>query len=275
MRTLHQPEDEELLADDSSALLTSLKTVLRQKSRTIKLQWAAIGLLLLTIPLVSVLSRSEQRCSELLFAPSPALESVLDHGYHEDVINGSTHYHSRWQGHPNEDLDAAWHDIVNEGLMKISFEQAESLGKSLDQAVQVPPDLLPKYGEGIVVSSDMAHELHCLNMIRMYTHQDYYRSQPQVPLLFRQNNENVLRKHIDHCIDVLRQNLMCTVDTSLITHRWIDGRPLMQPDFNVKKKCRSFDAMMNWIETHEIKELNRRPGYGVPRDQPLTSGHEM
>lgn len=46
--------------------------------------------------------------------------------------------------------------------MKISFDEAESLGKSLDQVVQVPPDLLPKYGEGIVVSSDMAHELHCL-----------------------------------------------------------------------------------------------------------------
>lgn len=59
---------------------------------------------------------------------------------------------------------------------------------------------------------------------------------------------------------------MCTADASLITHRWVDGRPLMQPDFNINKKCRSFEAMQDWIETYEIKELNRRPGYGVPKD---------
>lgn len=49
-----------------------------------------------------------------------------------------------------------------EGLIKVSFEDAKSLGKSLDEVVHVPPDLVPKYGEGIVVSSDLGHELHCL-----------------------------------------------------------------------------------------------------------------
>lgn len=69
MRTSHEAEDAEPLIEGSSTILTALNTSLHKKSRTIKLQWAAITFLLLTLFLVVLLPRSSgQNCSKLYFA---------------------------------------------------------------------------------------------------------------------------------------------------------------------------------------------------------------
>lgn len=59
-------------------------------------------------------------------------------------------------------LDYTYLITFTEGLIGVPSRNAKLLGKSLDEVVHIPSDLVPKYGEGIVVSLDIGHELHCL-----------------------------------------------------------------------------------------------------------------
>lgn len=52
----------------------------------------------------------------------------------------------------------------------------------------------------------------------------------------------------DHCIDLLRQAIMCTGDMGLMTYNWVLDAPAMFPDFDTKHRCRNFDKLLKWGE---------------------------
>lgn len=54
--------------------------------------------------------------------------------------------------------------------------------------------------------------------------------------------------HKDHCVDILRQVLMCAGDIGGITYYWKDGRKDPMPDFSTWKTCRNFDDIQSWVE---------------------------
>ena len=67
----------------------------------------------------------------------------------------------------------------------------------------------------------------------------------------------------DHCIDTIRQVLMCHPDDGLFLSYWIEGRVGPMADFNTMHKCKNFDAMMNWSSENAIEEeLSEYPEEG-------------
>ncbi|KAF2099767.1 hypothetical protein NA57DRAFT_75271 [Rhizodiscina lignyota] len=48
-----------------------------------------------------------------------------------------------------------------------------------------------------------------------------------------------LQDHADHCVDILRQVLMCNSDTGLIMYHWFKGRPAPMPDFSTVYSTRA------------------------------------
>ncbi|KKZ61176.1 hypothetical protein EMCG_04225 [[Emmonsia] crescens] len=56
--------------------------------------------------------------------------------------------------------------------------------------------------------------------------------------------------HVDHCIDMVRQALMCHADTTLIT--WNGTFVDAEPDFYAKHQCRNFDLIHKWSKKHEV-----------------------
>ena len=55
-----------------------------------------------------------------------------------------------------------------------------------------------------------------------------------------------------HCLDILRQQLMCTVDIGLLGQVWWNREmPLAYPDFNTKHTCRNFEEVRKWAEAHQ------------------------
>jgi hypothetical protein len=59
----------------------------------------------------------------------------------------------------------------------------------------------------------------------------------------------------DHCIDIIRQALMCNADVGIFTYVWVDGYPKPFPDFNVQHKCRSFDVVLDWAKTNQVSDV--------------------
>ena len=60
-------------------------------------------------------------------------------------------------------------------------------------------------------------------------------------------SENLIREHLDHCVDVLRQDMMCHIDVSPYFIVYDEKAPLGSTfDFSPHQKCRNFDRVRQW-----------------------------
>ncbi|KAI9640724.1 hypothetical protein NHQ30_011033 [Ciborinia camelliae] len=56
-----------------------------------------------------------------------------------------------------------------------------------------------------------------------------------------------------HCLDIIRQQLMCQVDTGVLGQVWWDkSKPQAFVDFNTEHKCKNFDAIRQWAEERQL-----------------------
>lgn len=53
-------------------------------------------------------------------------------------------------------------------------------------------------------------------------------------------------EHIDHCIDALRQHLMCNVDVSPINWRWVEKDHKAYEIAQIAHSCKNWDAIRDW-----------------------------
>lgn len=53
---------------------------------------------------------------------------------------------------------------------------------------------------------------------------------------------------VDHCIEMLRQVIMCNSDMHVVTHDWVDHTTGAWPDFSVNHQCRDYEKLMSWID---------------------------
>ncbi|KXS96993.1 hypothetical protein AC578_1888 [Pseudocercospora eumusae] len=95
--------------------------------------------------------------------------------------------------------------------------------------------------------------LHCINFLRqgLYYNYDFYRSNPSY--FFSEGSEREIRDHLAHCVDALRQLVMCWSDTDVL--------PLLRPtlptdkpritDFSRVKRCRNFESLRIWSEKRQ------------------------
>lgn len=58
----------------------------------------------------------------------------------------------------------------------------------------------------------------------------------------------------DHCVDILRQVLMCQGDVGIVTSSWVHGYHVPYPDFSVWHKCRKFEPLMEYTAQHQVNE---------------------
>jgi hypothetical protein len=81
-------------------------------------------------------------------------------------------------------------------------------------------------------------------MIRQALYPDYY---PDMRLGNRKVDE-----HVGHCIDTLRQSLMCTSDTSTIVWQWDEKSQRTGFRGGVAHTCRNFDAIRDWAKERTV-----------------------
>jgi hypothetical protein len=54
--------------------------------------------------------------------------------------------------------------------------------------------------------------------------------------------------HIDHCVDMLRQSLMCTSDITPIPFAWYPKYEAVLPTTGITHTCRDFEAIQDWAK---------------------------
>lgn len=87
------------------------------------------------------------------------------------------------------------------------------------------------------------------NMIRQAFRPDYYKH--EIP---EGETEDRLRgpSHIGHCIEIIRQALMCSSDISVYTWSWSDEDQTYVNEVKSPHTCRNFDKLRDWsVENSE------------------------
>ncbi|CCM06372.1 uncharacterized protein FIBRA_08630 [Fibroporia radiculosa] len=215
--------------------------------------WLAITAAFSIVALAAILKLtrhpSDAQCAKRLSTYSPALEAVA---YHSVDFNGSFRFPSEYRGAPSPAIDAAWDYItMRPGVLRIAPEDLDKLGKPVTPSLVRFQDA---DGGGYMGSVKFTHQLHCLNTLRMYSYREYYDG--RVPM-FDARPETV-RTHVDHCIEMLRQTLMCHADTGLLTYDWVVGHSTQYPDFNTRHVCRDFPRLLRWVYDHQAHIPERR-----------------
>ena len=51
---------------------------------------------------------------------------------------------------------------------------------------------------------------------------------------------------MDHCIDSIRQNLMCNADLAMMGFRWVDDSLEPKPNFRGQHECVNWESIEEW-----------------------------
>ncbi|KAH8880797.1 hypothetical protein GQ53DRAFT_669188, partial [Thozetella sp. PMI_491] len=186
---------------------------------------------------------------------------------------GSFGQESKWRGDPNPELDAAWDAIATRRVLQgVTKEDVVRLGKLSNSTVQIPEE----YGGGYMASVEATHQMHCLNMLRKASYREYYKDKE--PNFF--NHAKHQLHLVDHCIEALRQVIMCNADMHIITYDWVGHVTYPWPDFSINKQCRNYESLMDWIIEREARApqghslLVRPPNAGIKPIDPVDYVHE-
>ncbi|POS71687.1 hypothetical protein DHEL01_v209921 [Diaporthe helianthi] len=185
-------------------------------------------------------------CGSYTAQYSPVLEDV-DIKYDFVQYNGSFLEETIYRQRASPAVDEAWEALgVNARAGVISREEGLKSGLN-DSHVQ----RADKYGGGFFVNVEGMHHLHCLNLVRqgLYYNYDYYKKLGTGAFV---NEDMIIEKHISHCLDTIRQTLMCSPETGVLGQVWYDQEnPSAFPDFNTKHKCKNFDDISKWAVDHQ------------------------
>jgi len=185
---------------------------------------------------------------------SPLLEAVELIDYQFEAELGAQNV---YKGHPRPELDVAWERVGKIHPISMPDKYRAALNKT-HSGISYPEEA----GGGIMVEIEVFHQLHCLNYLRKIIYSDYYSRPEHLPRTF-EVGDKLLFNHVDHCVDYLRQFIMCAGDVTPVTSNWVQTHHSPHPDFNTLHKCRNFDKLLEWVEEHDQG--------GVPKQTPNPS----
>jgi hypothetical protein len=192
---------------------------------------------------------------------SPAASTVT---YSQVKYNLSTS-DNQFVGH-GPAVDRAWREISYDmGDQWISKQDMAHLGMP-EWHLKVDN---PKTGEtGYRVGVEVFHQLHCLNLLRRVTYKDYYGKlggefgHGEKALQMHTGEYRTMRaelcpidNYLDHCIEVIRHQLMCSADIGLFSLYMVDGDPQAWPELNTNHICRDFSAIKEWALENSVGNM--------------------
>ncbi|KAJ5243162.1 uncharacterized protein N7469_001489 [Penicillium citrinum] len=218
---------------------------------TVFLQFIALAMVFLVGTLFGFFWRGDLDglCGPHVSRYSPLVDEISVK-YHPKSFNGAFLKENIFRQDASPDVDAAWDSLgVNFRDVRVPETDAGKSGLALDQV-----KIKDKYGGGYPAKVEGFQHLHCLNVLRqgLYYNYDYYHSQGHGVF---STNDYIARRQVSYCLDVLRQQLMCTVDTGVVGQVWMyPENPEPQADLNTRHKCKNFNDIRKWAEDNQLPE---------------------
>ncbi|KAF2640645.1 hypothetical protein P280DRAFT_369227, partial [Massarina eburnea CBS 473.64] len=212
--------------------------------------YIAVGLYIaFSVGSETCVSDADQFCIRHISQYSPLVNEV-EPGWQTVQFNGSFLHENIYRQQASSEVDEAWEALGTDyRTVMIPPEEGEKTGLRPDQV-----KVASVYGGGYLANVEGLHHLHCLNLLRKSLKWNYKYYQQQGKGAFS-NSEYIVRYHVTHCLDILRQQLMCVTDVGVLGQIWWqpDGEhPQPFVDFNTKHRCRDFDAIRRWAQVHQL-----------------------
>ncbi|KAI2637707.1 hypothetical protein GGS26DRAFT_424480 [Hypomontagnella submonticulosa] len=162
---------------------------------------------------------------------SPA-NAIIEYEHRSMVANDT-----RFTGYPGAKWEQSMHELLAGTLIRISEDELRRHGSE---------SIALKDG-GYAAGLGVGHDLHCVKKIKQWIYREH-----AYPNLAPDGEEfETIRFHADHCLDFIRQGLMCRLDFSMYTLTWGDGERGLPghlyhrtPDV---QRCVNWDKAHNWM----------------------------
>ncbi|KAK0391013.1 hypothetical protein NLU13_0515 [Sarocladium strictum] len=142
----------------------------------------------------------------------------------------------KYVGPPSQEIDDAWKELMQPQILALSDEEA---GEMKDLSIK------NDFGKRIM-SLYMYHTLHCVNMVRKSLDFEYY---------YENHTEKMgddYRGHVYHCLDDIRQNIMCQGDLTPVPFYWDDIMRWPVGNTSQPHTCRNLDSIREWAMARRV-----------------------
>ncbi|KAI1192609.1 hypothetical protein F5X97DRAFT_340078 [Nemania serpens] len=158
--------------------------------------------------------------------------------YEDRLVSFDFNTVNRFKGPTVKEVDRAWLQLLNGGHeLRMSKEKVARAGLKT-------VDLEDGSGDQIVLSTTY-HMLHCIYVLYQLNHPEFYGVDPGlVP-------QDI---HVDHCVDNLRQYLMCHATDSLMTFVWREDTPRPYPALDTTETCVDWDYYDAWTRAQSLSK---------------------
>ncbi|KAK2008960.1 hypothetical protein LZ32DRAFT_684246 [Colletotrichum eremochloae] len=180
--------------------------------------------------------------NEAIFDKSPVVYETVRFqraGFHDHRHNTNTLY----EGPPNQQNEAAWNRLLSVGVVAISEQESSRITNGTASAVGD--------SKKHIVELEMFHQFHCLKWLR----DQFWHLNAAVTASHELNDFPQRVNHTDHCIDYLRQVIMCHGDITPITFEWIPDINGYIAHHSTEHMCRNFDAIFDWATVRNMTGL--------------------
>ncbi|KAF7527335.1 hypothetical protein G7054_g10498 [Neopestalotiopsis clavispora] len=194
------------------------------------LLFIAYSLILLTLPDFWTPSKPNP-----FLTYTPAQEFIT---FHKTKFDGSLGKQTLYTGEPRPEGEAAWSRLFKNYNIRFTADEMQKLNRT---ALEL------RNGGGYYGQLSAYHHLHCLKMLRQVLWHDAYNvSIPD------------LRGHADHCIEDIRQSLMCHADLSVVTFDWRADKRKPWPNFHLDQTCVDWNALDAWAAKRSFSIFDQK-----------------
>ncbi|KAJ3483548.1 hypothetical protein NLG97_g7284 [Lecanicillium saksenae] len=191
-------------------------------------------------------------CGSLIFVYRIAPKCSVERLAYSPIELGTVatvyvHKHSKYVGKPNPGLDDAWRELLLNFNIRITEEELSHTAMAKEDAISLPDG-------GYYAGLSVYHDLHCIKRLHHYMYPDYYFAN------LTEEQRELNEYHTHHCLDMLRQSVMCHGDTQLITMQWLKSATTPTGTFKMPHKCADWTQLENWASSRRIERL-MEPGY--------------
>ncbi|KAK0609411.1 hypothetical protein B0T14DRAFT_608188 [Immersiella caudata] len=145
----------------------------------------------------------------------------------------------RYAGPPGYQLDQAWNELLNHSMIRLTQDEMRELGREAE-GVRLTDS------SGYLGQLTVYHNLHCVQRLHRFIHLDYYF--PNIT----DTEYKLLHLHNVHCLDLLRQAVMCQGDASLMTMKWGTTDPVPLANSESPHQCVDWSALDGWSESRYV-----------------------
>ncbi|OAG13184.1 uncharacterized protein CC84DRAFT_1228221 [Paraphaeosphaeria sporulosa] len=202
------------------------------------LPWVLVAILTITNCYAWMATRSTH-FPESIFSPATSAIKYKTVIFQAGIDSDTSPY----QGKPSQEIDHEWEELHKYGVSRIPMSDAAQLA---NRTSPIPGD------EGhYVVILEVFHQLHCLQHVRrrLFWNETEQGSPDEV--------EALSMKHLDHCIDSIRQSLMCSADVTPLPYVWWRKYDQLMPATAVAHTCRDFEAIRDWAKEHRAGKVDK------------------